>query len=121
MLNLLISIMGNTFDRVQGESIIADLLELSCIIKEVELLLFWRRKIINKSYIHICELESPKNKDIGIIKQFKDINRSIKEIGIDIKNSNDNLFRKMDSVRSALLQQERDINFIKDSLGKKKR
>jgi WD40 repeat protein len=54
MLNLLISIIGDTFDRVQSRTVIADMKELSQIIIEIEQLLFWRRKLGLKNYIQLC-------------------------------------------------------------------
>lgn len=54
MLNLLISIIGDTFDRVQSEMIIADMKELCEMIIEIENLLYWRRSAGMKTYLQIC-------------------------------------------------------------------
>ena len=54
MLNLLISIMSNTFKRVNKQTIIADSKELANMILEGELFYFWNRKKTDKHYIHIC-------------------------------------------------------------------
>lgn len=50
MLNLLISICGDTYSRVQGNSVIADMKELLEMIVEVEQLLYWRRNIGSHRY-----------------------------------------------------------------------
>jgi hypothetical protein len=54
MLNLLISIIGDTFERVQSTRVVADMKELCEMVIEVERLLFWRRNNDQKHYIHIC-------------------------------------------------------------------
>ena len=43
MMNLLISIMGNTFGRVKETNDIANFLELTGMIIEIEKLMFWKR------------------------------------------------------------------------------
>ena len=50
MLNLLISIMGDTYDRVQEGIEIADGLELTSMIVECEQLLFWKRNVVKPTY-----------------------------------------------------------------------
>jgi hypothetical protein len=54
MLNLLISIIGDTFDRVQSIMVIADMKELCEMITEIESLLYWRRGQGMKKYLQIC-------------------------------------------------------------------
>lgn len=57
MLNLLISIIGDSFERVQSTRVVADMKELCQMVIEVERLLFWRRKLDEKKYIQICNLK----------------------------------------------------------------
>lgn len=57
MLNLLISIMGDTFDRVQQGTIEADRKTLTEFILELELLVFWKRKRQAKKYFFICKVD----------------------------------------------------------------
>lgn len=54
MLNLLISILSDTYKRVKDNKIVADTLELALMIQEVEMMLFWRRGRNDKQFLHIC-------------------------------------------------------------------
>lgn len=54
MLNLLISIIGDTYNRVQSSTAVADMKELCEMIIEMELLAFWRRDTSYKKYLQIC-------------------------------------------------------------------
>lgn len=71
MLNLLISIIGDTFERVQSTRVVADMKELCEMVIEVERLLFWRRNNDQKHYIQICnskeEDEQPEEAWEGLI------------------------------------------------------
>lgn len=58
MLNLLISILSDTYNRVKEQEIIADGQELASMILEVELMLFWRSDMNEKEYIHLCRDQS---------------------------------------------------------------
>ena len=64
MLNLLISIMGFTFDKVNGNVQIADSRELASMILEGEQLFHWNRESQVSTYIHICQcIEGEKLED----------------------------------------------------------
>lgn len=71
MLNLLIAVLGDSFDRIKNESIeiqSADMLE---IILEIEYLMFWNREKNEKVFIHVCQdprIESYENHWEGKIK-----------------------------------------------------
>lgn len=51
MLNLLIAVMGDTYDRVRDGLVIADHKEMASLILEVETLLFWRRNTEDWGFI----------------------------------------------------------------------
>ena len=55
MLNLLISIMSHTFDRVNSNILVADSRELAGMILEGELVYTWRRKYNESSFLHVCK------------------------------------------------------------------
>lgn len=63
MMNLLISVIGDTFDRVQESLEIADFKALAEMILEVETLLFWRRDFKDTTYLQICEEETIKGEE----------------------------------------------------------
>jgi WD40 repeat protein len=79
MLNLLISILSDTYARVNEYQIIADGKELANMIMEVELMLFWRKKMDTKEFIHVCRDES--DEDIGDtvknLGKFKAMNQAM--------------------------------------------
>jgi WD40 repeat protein len=66
MLNLLISIMGDTFGRVQEGQEIADMIELTEMVLEGEYILFCRRHLGQKSYLQICREEELTSVELSI-------------------------------------------------------
>ena len=56
MLNLLISILGDTYDRVQIGKTLTNSQALIEIFQDVEVLLFWNRNKSKKSYMQVCQV-----------------------------------------------------------------
>jgi WD40 repeat protein len=92
MLNLLISIIGDTFDRVQSRRIIADMRELSQIIIEIEQLLFWRRNLGLKNYIQVCNTRYSKE-EIG--DQWEGEIKEIDNRLVTLINKNSDIYDKI--------------------------
>ncbi|CAG9318217.1 unnamed protein product [Blepharisma stoltei] len=82
MLNLLISIIGDTFDRVQEGIVIADQKELCELIISGENLLFWRRNYNEKSYLQRCRVEEAVEEDEwgGKTREIKSAISEVQEI-----------------------------------------
>ena len=58
MLNLLIAIMGDTYDKVQEDQIVADYREMTELILEAEYLVFWNKKNLTLfNYIIRCDYQ----------------------------------------------------------------
>ena len=55
ILNLLISILGDTFGSFQAEAPQIDCLEMAEVVAELETLMFWNRTIVDKKYLQKCE------------------------------------------------------------------
>jgi WD40 repeat protein len=55
MLNLLISILGDSFDKFRTESIELDCMEMTELVIEIENLMFWKRDLNEKRYLQICQ------------------------------------------------------------------
>ncbi|CAG9316750.1 unnamed protein product [Blepharisma stoltei] len=74
LLNVLISIMGNTYERVQEGFEVADNYELTDMILEVENLLLWNRRKRNYQYFQMC-MDNLNDDDsdswMGKIKELK--------------------------------------------------
>lgn len=62
ILNLLISILGDSFESFQSEAAEVDCLEMAEIVLEIETLMFWRRKKSVKSYIYKCQIVEQQEK-----------------------------------------------------------
>jgi len=81
MMNLLISIVGDTHDRVQESLEIADNMELAEMILEVETLCFWKRNVKDDTYLQIC-LEDEYGEGAGWagkVRELKVMMKGIKE------------------------------------------
>lgn len=57
MLNLLISIMSDTFDRIQQGTVEADRETLTGLILELEQLMFWNRAKSDQKYLFVCRFD----------------------------------------------------------------
>jgi len=65
MLNLLIAIMSDTFEKVMAEIEISDGLELNNLILDAESLKRSKRDDVTKSVLHWVEYKTQNNKDWG--------------------------------------------------------
>ena len=54
MMNLLIAVMGDTYDRVQQDIVVADLKEIASQLYDIESVMFWRRNKGRPRYFQIC-------------------------------------------------------------------
>jgi hypothetical protein len=82
MLNLIISIMSDTYSKVQENSSIADSLELANMLIDVESIMFWKRSQNVKTFYFICEHseEVQANEDLTYkIKKIKQVITGVKE------------------------------------------
>lgn len=109
MLNLLISILSDTYNRVNENQTIADALELASMIYEVEMMMFWRRKMNEKQYLHICRSEI--SEEIGleriVVNKFKNMNEKynlyekiIHENIVKLEGLNENMKGKNNEFRN---------------------
>ena len=67
-LNLLISILSNTFSQVKENQIIADSEELMALIVEAETLMFWQRSLDTKLYFQSMERDYDLNDDTNKVE-----------------------------------------------------
>ena len=77
MINLLISILGDTYGTVKDEEVTNDAQELISLVLESELLLFWRRNRTDKAYLHVCDVLDPviTSSEDSMIKKMKNLKR----------------------------------------------
>lgn len=95
MLNLLISIMGDTYSKVQESNDIANFQELTEMIIEIEKLMFWKKDKVGKHYLQICDFVS----------------------GTDA--SSDKIIEKIKTMRIQVSGIEDTVKYIKESIARK--
>lgn len=91
MLNLLISIMGDTYARVQEGQEVADMKELTGMVIEGEYLLFCKRNQGRKTYMQICKEEEVTSPEINTEERIERIKKRIKGIELEIVQGTDEL------------------------------
>ena len=81
ILNLLISILGDSFDSFQAESQQIDCLDMTELVIELEILMFWNRNIVSAKYFQHCkEIDEHGRKWEGKLKAVIDVvNKAAKE------------------------------------------
>lgn len=115
MLNLLISIMGDTFGRVKEEQQIADMKELTGMVIEGEYLMFCKRNHGKKMYLQICCLENVTSVSSTAIERINKLKRRIKGIQLglcekyeenknELKNSMGGISSKLDEMTTLIEQ-----------------
>ncbi|CAG9323437.1 unnamed protein product [Blepharisma stoltei] len=95
MLNLLISIMGDTFGKVQENAEIADRKELLGMISEIETLMFWKKKCTERSYFQVLTGEESEETE-------KNISTRVTVIKKNIKRNHLQTLKRMDSLEEML-------------------
>ena len=111
MVNLLISIIGDTYDKVQAYRQIADRREMAQIILEVEYLMIWKRNENKKSFIHLLKEDSLNEEEEswqGKVKELQDFIGTIRE-------SVDN---QRVEFQAQLANVSADVSLIKEGLAK---
>ncbi|OMJ74992.1 hypothetical protein SteCoe_25949 [Stentor coeruleus] len=112
MLNLLISIMSNTYKRVNKQVVIADSKELAGMILECELIFFWNRNKTFKHYLHIC---STKKK--GLIQE-SDMFKKIKAKIFNLKQGQVDIMSQFNSLTTKLKKMKKSTNIKLDIISK---
>ena len=93
LLNLLIAIMGDTYDRVRNALDVADRREMADIIVEADSIMFWGRRKGSFKYLQQCNVAESRSKDIDewegktrtILRSLNSLDRrsKINEIKLD--------------------------------------
>lgn len=98
MLNVLISIISDTYDRVQKEIMCADMQELAGMVLEVELMMWWARKKGKACYFQICEhkLKIMPYTEEPWEKRVKKLERRMINLESEVIKSRDMILKKLD-------------------------
>ncbi|CAG9333027.1 unnamed protein product [Blepharisma stoltei] len=115
LINLLISLMGDTFQRVKENWEIADAKEMIYMMLEVETLLFWKRNKGKKEFLQTCSsVENLEEKEEIVNKKLINLD---KEIGIMLEK-----FKGSHEERLKILRENLDAaKAFKESLNKSKK
>lgn len=106
-LNLLISILTDTFNTVKEKEKVADLKELVVMIIEIETLMFWKRDNNLKVYLHIVDKDSKEEEDENkLMFMTKKLSTKVKWVNNEIdeyRKQNEKLAQKV-SLQSKLVK-----------------
>ena len=105
MLNLLISIMGDTYGRVKEGKIVADARELASMILEVEGVMGWKRELNEKFYMKIVCEDSYLNKASGSLSdKIQEISDKVKDLVSNFDVMKQDIISKIRSNKDVILQ-----------------
>lgn len=90
LLNMLIALMGETFNNVRENIELADYIEIAGMVLEVETSLYANRKLGTKTYFQMCEAENISDKADVMADDIKEIKKILRGIANekDIKKNN---------------------------------
>jgi WD40 repeat protein len=111
MVNLLISIIGDTYDKVQNYREIADRKEMTEIILEIENLVVWKRKENIKKFIHFMSMDRLSDEKENWQGKVREIQEKMAGIEGLVKDQKVLVEIKLDSIGN-------DIDEIKKNLEK---
>lgn len=117
MLNILISILSDTYSRVKDNLQIADGKELAKMIMEVEMMMFWRQGYKGREFIHICRDENDEeiNDHRVVIGKFKSMNLLCNEYETDIENG----LKQLEEAQKTIDSQGMDIGRVLEDINYK--
>lgn len=112
MLNLLISIIGDTYDRVLSDSVAADAKELLDMIIEVESMMFTRRNVSVKQYIQVCKEYEKEDDDGGWEGKLRALQNTIDKINTSNQQNSDLALAKLKEQDKYLAEQTARLDQI---------
>jgi WD40 repeat protein len=115
MVNLLISIIGDTYDKVQAFRQIADRREMTQIILEIEYLMIWRRNNNTKSFVHIIKEDSLNQEEDFWEGKVKVLQDAITSINDTISAQNSETERKLLTITSEISEIKAGITKLLNS------
>jgi hypothetical protein len=105
MFNLLISILGDTYGRVQSNSDIADAKELIELVIEVSDMMYWRRDLKIKKYYIMCEKKNLMYEEQDEQqKAYKKVWKKLEDIREEQSRLRDDIERKMQVMNKNVME-----------------
>ncbi|OMJ80406.1 hypothetical protein SteCoe_19361 [Stentor coeruleus] len=119
MMNLLISIMGDTHDRVQESKEVADYRELANLILEIEIATIWQRNVTSVQRMHVCREVETKNVGstwLGKVREIKNLVNGIKMNQIKAMDVNNKMLSENNILKDQVGRIEKILISLKDKL-----
>jgi hypothetical protein len=119
MLNLLISILSDTYSRVKENQVVADGKELTKMILEVEMMMFWRKDDDCKRIIHFVRDENDEEvEDYTLIAmKFKNMNKLCDEYETTLEAESKKIQEATVLIEDQNYEIESTLASIKEKLG----
>eukprot|EP00358_Blepharisma_japonicum_P005939 CAMPEP_0202944668 /NCGR_PEP_ID=MMETSP1395-20130829/5540_1 /ASSEMBLY_ACC=CAM_ASM_000871 /TAXON_ID=5961 /ORGANISM="Blepharisma japonicum, Strain Stock R1072" /LENGTH=219 /DNA_ID=CAMNT_0049643779 /DNA_START=2767 /DNA_END=3426 /DNA_ORIENTATION=+ len=111
MMNLLISIIGDTYDRVQEGIVIADKMELIELILEGETLLFWRRNLTGNVFLQMLTYNEAEEEE-GWLGKVREITTRIAKMGEVLDESIETSGKRFEKI-------DHELGVLKEDLDEK--
>ena len=105
MLNLLISIMGDTYGRVKAGKVIADAREIAGMVLEVETLMNWNRGLNQKTFLKVlCEEADLKAGEKEVDELVKDLGDEIQKLQDLIESGESEIKQELTDAQNTILE-----------------
>lgn len=105
MLNLLISIMGDTYGRVKEKRIVADSRQLASMILEVEGVMGWKRPFNENFYMKIvCEESYLDKAASNVNEKIEQITEKVQDLIASFENFQNGVVEKIRQNRDEILR-----------------
>lgn len=113
MLNLLISIMSDTYSKVQETNDIANYQELTEMIIEIEKLMFWKRSLCQRYYLQQCDyLKGYEQSGNKLIEKIKSMKVQINLIQSEVHLCYEEIKKNNELTQSVLSQNQQMISML---------
>lgn len=116
LLNMLIAIMSDTYDRVQDDQVVADCKEMAELIIQAEGMLFWKRNFNKKSFIQRCDyVRHLRTENAEWMGKIRAIKKSISRLQIKAKGND----RKLERMNGKINVKIKELKGINEQISKK--
>ena len=119
MLNLLISILGDSYERFQLDQVNIDIKEKAKNSRELQLMFFWTSRITDTKYIKICTNAFEVEDDQGWEGRMRFMDKKLEKLAPQIRAANKSLETKIASVETNIRSLDGKIEEILKILSKK--
>jgi hypothetical protein len=113
MVNLLISIIGDTYDKLQAYKEVADRKEMAEVVLDIELLMVWNRKSNERKFIHIVEPDCRK-------KDVEQWQGRVRELQLKIDGIEEKMEMRHNSIERMFIEIKNEIGAVKKAVENRK-